>query len=38
MNTTGSRVLVAGDGKAGARVEYAYEVGVRAARLLTEAI
>lgn len=37
VNHPGSRVLVAGDGLAGARVEYAYEVGVRTARLLTEA-
>lgn len=36
VNRPGSKVLVAGDGLLGARVEYAYECGARAARLLVE--
>ena len=38
VNNPGSRVLVASDGLSGPRVEYAYEVGVRTARMLLEAI
>jgi predicted NAD/FAD-dependent oxidoreductase len=37
VNNPGARVLVASDGLAGPRVEYAYEVGVRTARMLQEA-
>lgn len=33
-NAAGSRIVLAGDGFAGARVEFAYESGLRAARLL----
>lgn len=34
VNEPGSKLLVAGDGVAGSRVEYAYEAGLRAARRL----
>lgn len=37
VNRPGSRLIVAGDGLIGPRVEYAYECGVKAARLLAEA-
>ncbi|HRK21370.1 MAG TPA: FAD-dependent oxidoreductase [Fimbriimonadaceae bacterium] len=37
VNRPGSRLVVAGDGLIGPRVEYAYECGVKAARLLAEA-
>jgi renalase len=36
VNHPGTRLAVAGDCLAGARVEYAYDVGIRAARLLLE--
>ncbi len=36
VNHPGDRLVVAGDSLAGARVEYAYDVGVRAAHLLLE--
>lgn len=38
VNRPGQKLLVAGDGLLGARVEYAYECGARAARLLVESI
>jgi predicted NAD/FAD-dependent oxidoreductase len=37
VNRAGQRLLVAGDGVSGGRTEYAYDAGVKAARLLMEA-
>ena len=36
VNPAGSRIVVAGDGVMGGRIEYAYDSGVKAAKLLTE--
>lgn len=36
VNPNGSKIVIAGDGVMGGRIEYAYESGVNAAKLLTE--
>jgi predicted NAD/FAD-dependent oxidoreductase len=36
VNRPGSRILIAGDGVMGGRTEYAYDAGIKAARMMEE--